>query len=73
MIEKLLPVTYKSLRRKGLEKFKGISIEDAEQKLEEMGYTPNTWDTLLTSGDRKLGSHDVRTLILIAKGVNIFE
>jgi hypothetical protein len=33
-----------------------------------MGYTPDTWDTLLVSGDRSLGSHEVRLMILIAKG-----
>lgn len=62
-----------ALRQKEREKFRGITAEAAKEQLEEMGYRSDTWGALLESGDRSIGSHDVRLLILIAQGENIFE
>lgn len=67
------PTTWKDLRQKEREKFRDVTQEEAKTRLENMGYSTDTWDKLLTSGNRDLGSHDIRLLILIAQGVNIFE
>ncbi len=67
-IEQLKPDTWKALRDQELAPFKRMSQEEALRKLLDMGYTPDTWDTFLNSGDRSLGSHDVRRLIIKAKG-----
>ncbi len=66
--KKLKLVSYKAMRRERLAPFLEMSQEEAESQLTEMGYTSDTWDELLSSGDRKLGSHEVRLLIIVAKG-----
>ena len=67
------PITFEDLRRQEREKFRGVAPEAAKTQLETWGYTSDTWETILGSGDRRLGSHDVRLLILIAQGENIFD
>ena len=67
------PITFEDLRRQEREKFRGVTPEAAKTQLETWGYTSDTWETILGSSDRRLGSHDVRLLILIAQGENIFD
>jgi len=66
--EKLRPITYSALREQRLAPFRAMPPEEASQKLKDMGYTPDTWDELLSSGSRRLGSHEVRLLIIRARG-----
>lgn len=71
-VEELKPITWRALRAKEREKYKGITAEEAFEQLKSWGYTPDTWDKLLESGDRSLGSHEVRVLISIARGEQPF-
>ena len=66
--EQPIPSTLQALREQSLAPFRRMPPEEALQRLKDMGYTPDTWDNLLSSGDRSLGSHEVRLLIIRAKG-----
>jgi len=66
--ENLKPTTWKALHEQELAPFKNMPQEEALRRLTDMGYTPDTWDNLLSSASRSFGSHQVRLLIIRAKG-----